>query len=204
MRELIYVPIIHTEADLGSMAQSFKQSYTNQFSDTHYAAHVTSIDYMWEGLTRSVQDLAIDWSRTRLYQDGLPVCGRELEIVTELANNGSKNHLLLHSLIQKGAILEGTEDKELLLKEYHFIQKIMTAENPFIRRTRTEQYKQHSSALLQQRDRFIAHRIDLTLQQSETGLLFIGMLHKVDDYLAKDIHVNFLIHRLPFDKMVKV
>ncbi|MFZ5516953.1 MAG: hypothetical protein ACOY90_09970 [Candidatus Zhuqueibacterota bacterium] len=204
MRDLIYVPIIHTEADLGSMASSFRQAYTHQFSESHYNAHVTSIDHMWEGLTRTVQELNVIWTSTRLYQDGLPVCGRELEIVTELANSGSKNHLLLRSLIQNGAMLEGTEDKELLLKEYHFIQKIMTAENPFIKRKRSEEYKQHSATLLQQRDRFIANRIDATLQQSETGLLFMGMLHKVDHYLAKDIHVNFLIHRLPFDKMVKV
>ena len=45
------------------------------------------------------------------------------------------------------------------------------------------------AALIQKRDRFMAERIDRTLQPGEIGILFIGMLHSVQRYLARDITV---------------
>ena len=134
----------------------------------------------------------------------MPICGRELEIVTDLAKKGSINHQLLLTLIQKGAILEGTEDKNLLLKEYYHFQKILFAKQLADKKKMMEEYKQISAKLLQQRDKFIADRINNTLKEDETGLLFIGMIHKVDHYIPKNILVKFLIYRLPFDKMVKI
>jgi len=204
MRNLIYIPIVHTEADLGSMANAFKKEYSRQYSNQHYQQHIQSVDQMWEQLTRNVTLLDLNWAGVRLYQDGLPVCGRELEIVRDLAQKGSKNHQLLQTLIVKGATLEGTEDKNLLLEEYHHFQKIFAAILPSEKKRLLEAYKPRSETLLRERDQFIANRIASTLQENENGLLFIGMLHKVDQYLPSEIQVNSLIYRLPFDKMAKV
>ncbi|MEK7220546.1 MAG: hypothetical protein AAB253_05060, partial [candidate division NC10 bacterium] len=52
--------------------------------------------------------------------------------------------------------------------------------------------------LLRQRDEFIGRRIDETLKEGEVGILFIGLMHRVDRFLAPDIEVQYLIHRLPF------
>jgi hypothetical protein len=204
MRSLIYVPIIHTEADLGSLAGSFKKEYTRQYSAQEYQNHVQSIEEMWDLLTQNILALEVNWGAVRLYQDGLPICGRETLIVTDLAAKGSLNHRLLVALIQKGAWLEGTEDKNLLLEEYQHFQKIFSAPKPAEKKRLLEVYKQRSEKLLQQRDQFIADRIDATLRENETGLLFIGMIHKVDQYLPPGIQVNSLIRRLPFDKMAKI
>jgi len=46
-----------------------------------------------------------------------------------------------------------------------------------------------AQTLLDQRDTFIAQRINDTLNEGEMGLLFIGLLHKVEDKLPKDITV---------------
>jgi DNA-binding response OmpR family regulator len=48
----------------------------------------------------------------------LPVCGRDLEIVAELAKAGSRNHPLLLRLKGRGALLMGTESAG----EYSFLR----------------------------------------------------------------------------------
>ena len=50
--------------------------------------------------------------------------------------------------------------------------------------------------LLNQRDRFIAQRIGETLNADQIGILFIGMRHRVQDYLQPDIQIAY-----PFGRM---
>lgn len=198
MRKLIYVPIIHTETDMGSMAGAFKVEYQNRYSQQKYNEHITSITDMWSQITTNIQNSDIDWTRVRLYQDGLPVCGYEEKIVTELAEKGSKNHKLLLDLMQQGARLEGTENRELLLKEYNYFQRIFNAKRLIDKKRIINEYKQAGKKLLQDRDRFIAERINQTLGTDEIGFLFMGMMHQVDKYLPRNMTVKFLIRRLPF------
>jgi signal transduction histidine kinase len=61
----------------------------------------------------------------RLYQDGLPVCGREEEIVRDLAGSGSQNHQILLELIARGARLTGSESPSLLLEEYELARQLL-------------------------------------------------------------------------------
>lgn len=201
MRYLIYVPIIHTEADLGSMAEFFEKEFKKKYAEYNYKAHVDAIEAMWGGIVERLKNLDINWKKVKLYQDGLPVCGREKDIVYDLARKGNINHKLLVDLISRGAHLEGTEDRELLLREYDYLQRIFKMKNPTEKNKIVKEYQQTSNKLLEKRDRFIAQRIAKTLKMDETGILFIGMLHKVDRYLQKNIVVRFLIHRLPFDKI---
>jgi hypothetical protein len=122
----------------------------------------------------------------RVYQDGLPVCGREREIASELAGAGSRNHKLLLTLQARGAILMGTESPELLIEEY----QLATAAFASGASVRTEvRQKQLRGTLLEKRDRYIAERINGTLLAGETGILFMGMLHEVTRFLDPDILV---------------
>ena len=57
-------------------------------------------------------------------------------------------------------------------------------------------YQEASAALLEKRDRYISARIDTTLPNGEMGILFLGMLHNVQAYLAQDIEVVYPIPRL--------
>jgi len=43
--------------------------------------------------------------------------------------------------------------------------------------------------LLQRRDQFVAERINQTLKEGETGILFMGAHHKVLNFLPADIAV---------------
>ncbi len=48
------------------------------------------------------------------------------EIVSELSASGSRNHRLLMHLMDKGAMIMGTESPELLMEEYELAKKNFT------------------------------------------------------------------------------
>ena len=112
----------------------------------------------------------------RVYQDGLPVCEHEQEIVAELAEAGSRNHRLLLSLQARGAVLMGTESPELLVEEYQLASAALAQGRASPAKMRRDRLR---DTLLERRDRYVADRINETLGAGETGILFMGMLHEV-------------------------
>jgi hypothetical protein len=188
VRKLAYLPIIHTAEDMGTLKapiRGMKLSAQGRPGLRHNAAIV---DRIWEELERAVSDLPMGPGTVRVYQDGLPVCGRETEIVSELAGAGHRNHRLLLKLQARGATLMGTESPELLVEEY----QLATAAFASGATARTElRQKQLRDALLEKRDRYIGDRISRTLGAGEGGILFMGMLHEVAKYLDPDIEVAY-------------
>lgn len=199
-RRLIYIPILHTQHDMGSLAASAKETYTQKLGKKLWQHHVKAIDEMWVGIKKRIGHLKLPYPRTYIYQDGLPVCGKEKEIVTHLASQGSPNHLILKWLMDRGTAVVGTENPKLLLQEYSFIKQIFQAQNIGQREKIIKAYEKAAPELLKQRDRFICERIDKTLPQGGIGLLFIGLLHRIDELLPSDIRVSYLIYRLPFQR----
>lgn len=192
MRTLIYIPIIHTEVDMGSVSEEVKKEYLSKYGKSKWLKHLDLISNLWETIRKRLLKMPVDYSKTRLYQDGLPVCGKEFEIVKELAGMGSKNHILLMELVDMGATLMGTEDSGLLLQEHKMIKEIVGTRGKNQVKEKLEEYRKHSDDLLVRRDDFIAKRISETLQDGETGILFIGALHKVDKRLPRGIKVVHL------------
>ncbi|MBI4495928.1 MAG: hypothetical protein HY697_03235 [Deltaproteobacteria bacterium] len=119
----------------------------------------------------------------------MPVCGREVEIVTELAEAGSPNHRLLRRLMERGAKLEGTESAALLMEEYALAKRVLEAKDARQAQAIEARQGSQSGALLLARDRFIARRIHETLLPGETGLLFLGLLHDLRRWLDRRIRV---------------
>jgi hypothetical protein len=200
LRSLIYVPIIHSEADLGSVGGVVRERYQEAFGKEAWQRRFSSVDAMWEGLTRKVLALPLDWNRTRLYQDGLPVCGREIEIVRDLARQGSRNHQILLAAVDRGARLMGTESAPLIVAEYRRVQKLIQASRLMESESDAValELRAEGERLLRERDAYIATRIGTTLEDGETALLFIGLLHRVDDLLGDGYEVHHVIHSLPF------
>ncbi len=196
-RVLIYIPIIHTQADMGALARSVRRVTIQKLGRQAWKRNVEAIGGMWEEIRRTVEGWELPWENVRLYQDGLPRCGREAEIVADLAGAGSPNHRLLLSLMKKGATLMGTESPDLLLEEYRLVQQILAAKDPEEAARIEARHEARSRSLLARRDRYIARRLNESLRAGETGLLFLGMLHSLDSRLAKDIRVSYPIRRPP-------
>ena len=192
MRTLLAIPIIHTEHDMGTLLEHIQREYVARFGQDKWHAHLRSIDDVWVGIRQMLTLLELPHVSVRLYQDGLPVCGKEREIVLDLASQGSVNHQLLLELMTKGAQLEGTEDPGLLLQEYRFHQGQLRNSLP----EQEQQRSELSQKLLLQRDQFIAERINATLRVGEIGLLFLGLAHAVNAFLDADILVKPLLASL--------
>ncbi len=200
MRSLIYVPIIHSEVDLGSLAKEVQRQFQAAVDTAEaWEWRAIAVEAMWNGIRSRLLALSLTWSRTRLYQDGLPVCGRESQIVQELAAKGSRNHQLLIELQERGAIVMGTDDAELVVGEYRRILRLIQAAKENASEGVLLKLKNEGEELLRQRDVYIADRIDTTLRDGETGILFIGLLHNVDKLLGPGFEVRHVIHNLPFD-----
>jgi hypothetical protein len=193
-RTLFYLPIIHTQADMGALKGSVVRATLEKLGQTALARKTAAIEQVWDEIERVIDGLALSFDRVRLYQDGLPVCGREPEIVSELAQTGSRNHQLLARLMNRGAILMGTESGDLLVQEYQLAKQSLTARQPRSAGV-AAQRRALSAALLQRRDQFIAQRINDTLKPGETGILFLGMLHSLERYLNRDVKVIYPLHR---------
>ena len=193
MRKLHIIPIVHSRQDLGSLDGPVHDFKSKILSDVALRSSRNVIENFWHALRIGIESWQVEFNQFMLYQDALPHTGHpdriiELRIVSDLSAKGSPNHQLLEWLMQRGANLVGTESTELLLKEYEAVRKSLAEGlRGFEDDSDTELY--HSS-LLSQRDQFIADRISTTLQENHLGLLFIGMLHRVEDYLDGSIAVE--------------
>ena len=65
-------------------------------------------------------------------------------------------------------------------------------------------YEDRADELLARRDEYIRQKIDTSLPEDGMGLLFIGLLHRVDEGLPEDISLSYLIHRLPFRRAADI
>lgn len=198
MRTLIHIPIIHTAHDMGSLSAQIRQAYVERYGLSKWDEHLRSIDAIWDEIRRLIELLNLPYQHVRLYQDGLPECGREAEIVTEVARQGSKNHRLLLDLIQKGAALMGTEDPTLLLREYRIHQEAL---QPILSEPTKLALEQQSALLLAERDHHIAAKISQTLLPGEIGLLFLGLSHSAHVFLDPDIIFRSIF---PADRFKKI
>lgn len=183
MRHLFYVPIIHTQAELGSLGPAIKRSAAELQTSESWAEKQRTIEALWASIRAELLALPISWKKTRIYQDGLPICDNELAIVKEIAMKGSPNHRLLLELVERGATLMGTEDPSLLVREYQRMQRLVKLAQAPLNQTVFEEIKRAGDELLRLRDVFITERILSTLQSDENGILLIGLLHRADDLL---------------------
>ncbi|WP_051149790.1 gas vesicle protein [Methylohalobius crimeensis] len=183
-RTLYLFPILHGRAELGELEEKAAKQIIDKWGKTRWEEHCRSIEQGWSQIEEVIEHLKLPYSRCRLYQDGLPICGDEHQIVSDLACTESRNHQLLLALCQKGATLMGTESLPLLLEEYRLQQSYLTGEQVDL-----QEIENRAAELLRKRDAFIAERIDKTLRKGECGLLFVGMLHSVEVHLPADIRV---------------
>jgi hypothetical protein len=196
-RTLIYIPIIHGAADMGALRESVQRITLQKLGEKEWESKIDLIDKLWNKIEAAVDELPFPLEKVRVYQDGLPICGIESKIVTEIARSGSRNHRLLVSLMEKGATIMGTESPELLTEEYDLVKRILAAGNSVEAARIEADLKSLSDALLKKRDRYIADRINSTLCPGETGIIFLGMLHSLNGLLDGDIQVIYPLFKYP-------
>ncbi|HBB16757.1 MAG TPA: hypothetical protein DCZ97_07040 [Syntrophus sp. (in: bacteria)] len=194
-RTLLYFPIVHSQSDMGALSESVRKVTLQKLGERVWRQKVNLVKCFWSDVETYLNKLTLSYARTRVYQDGLPICEKELDIIMELAKKGSPNHQILARLVEKGATIMGTESAELLIEEYHLIKKILETGDVKDAMAIEARQKGASDLLLEKRDEFIAARIAQTLQPGETGILFLGMLHNIAGLLPEDIKVLYPMNK---------
>jgi len=189
VRTLIYVPIIHTAADLGSMAKDISKRGISSLGEEVWTKHRQTVDGFWDAISGYFDSL--DVTGMKIYQDGMIGDGELGErIVQDTAKAGSKNYQLVSRLLERGAVLAKTEDFKLVKQEYDSLLAIIQAKSTIRKIMAFMRFKLLKNRLLNKRDAFIAKRINETLQTDEKGILFIGALHKIKKRLPKSITIR--------------
>lgn len=175
------------------MKDSLQREGMAKVGKRRWEENLRRIEKFWDDVEKEIDVLPLDYSKVRIYQDGLP-CGGELglKIVNETADKGSRNYQIVKKLIERGATIEATESPELLRKEYEHIKAFATAVSKEEKAIARRRYDEIKGSLMEERDRYIAGRINDTLKYSETGILFIGAFHDVASKLVDDIEVKTL------------
>ncbi len=197
IRRLIYVPILHVQETTRDPELHLRNSKIVDKKGAN-KQEVSEVYAMWEGIASKIEALNLPWRKVRIYQDGTPVCGNELELAMRLARNGSANYEFILDLIEKGAKLEGTENMDLLIREYDLLSQFLMKKKGVNQKAANTEYQVKSRSLLELRDQFIFNRITGTLEKDEVALVFMGVMHRLDKLLEKDFLVSYVIYRLPF------
>jgi len=189
MRTLFYVPVIHSSADLGSIAKDVAERGVANLGQDLWERHRRTVEGFWNVISNYFD--SIDVKGVKIYQDGM-VGEDEVgkKIVEDTAKAGSKNYQLVSRILERGAVLVKTEDFKLVKKEYERLLAITQAGSIIQKIIAFIRYKAAKAVLLNKRDAFIAKKIDETLGRDEKGILFIGAFHKIKKKLAKSIQVR--------------
>ncbi len=189
MRNLIYVPVIHSSADLGSIAKEIARRGVAGLGEDLWEKHRQTVEGFWNAISDYFDSM--DVTGVKIYQDGM-VAEAEvaLQIARDTAKAGSINYQLILRLLEKGAVLMKTEDFKLVKKEYDKLRAITEAKTTVKKIGEFLKYKLTKTSLLNKRDAFIAQKIDQTLKPDEKAILFIGAFHDIRKKLPKSINIQ--------------
>lgn len=189
MKYLIYVPIIHTSADLGSLAKYVSKRGIANLGQDLWELHRKTVDGFWDAISNYFD--SIDVSEVKIYQDGMVADGKLCQEIVEAGiKSGSKNYELVSRLIKRSATLVKTEDFKLVKEERDRLVSMTEAKSVIKKLLAFIKYKSVKNRLLNKRDKFIAKRITETLNQGERGIIFIGAYHNIKKRLPKDIQIR--------------
>jgi len=176
-------------ADLGTLAPAMDKRGIVELGKDLWLRHKETIAHFWNSIAAFFDSLGV--KGYKIYQDGLIANGEiGMRIVEEGVKEGSRNYQIISGLLKRGASLVRTEDLSLVKKEYDSLSKIVHPKSPGGKIVASLRYKLIQDKLLKERDNFIAKRINETLGDGETGILFIGAYHDILSKLPKDIQVS--------------
>ena len=194
MRTLIYVPIIHTDADMGSVGAAIEKQSSAYIGSERWLKHKQMVGKFWGNVTAYFA--AYDAANLKIFQDGLPAGGElGMKIVLKAAGQGSLNYRIILDLLNRGAVLCQTEDPGLLRTEYELLNSLVQPAGHPKKQISRPQHKSRLERLTVERDKFVAGAIDTSLNEGETGVLFMGSFHDVLKRLPAGIQVKQLKDR---------
>jgi len=144
------------------------------------------LDRYWEQVENQVRDLESKLAKiNKIYHELIPVSGDEG--IKVIKNLNEKSHKIAVTRIEAGAQLEATEDSEVLTEFMDWSRCLATGlQNVKVFTTVYESYV----AAGKKRNEYIARHLDETLQDDDTGVLFMREGHQVQ--FPPDIQIFYV------------
>jgi hypothetical protein len=175
---------------MGHLATEHNRKGIAEFGNEFWEIHVAIVNKYWENIDHYCDTLKIGERGLKLYQDGMMTDGElAMKIIADSVKMGSRNFEIISKLVSDGAEIVKTEDLDLVKKELELLNSIPSSNLFLLKALKIIILRWKRSHLLKKRDDFIASRIAVTLQQGETGLIFIGAYHNILRKLPKDIKI---------------
>jgi hypothetical protein len=189
-RTLIYIPVIHSGADMGTIAGDISQKGIAELGDENWQTHINTIEKYWDVIANYCEALNFEKNGLKIYQDGMVANGEiASKIIEDNLKMGSRNYQIISKLLSRGAEIVKTEDFGLVKKELEIYKSVSTSSGLLKKVFKVLVIKIKRKALMKKRDAFIAESISKTLLPGETGLLFLGAYHHILKKLPADIEV---------------
>src|SRR3989338_2425550 len=186
-RTLIYIPIIHTNPDLGSLASEVEKK-AGRLIGSYWEEHKRTVERYWQEIETFLEKKK--FAKLVIFQDSLSEGGKTAKaIIDRLAKTGSPNYRLLKRLTKNGAQMQKTEDIKLLKQEYQLTKDLAARKDLVSAILAFLKYKLRKNGLLNARDNYIARQINQNLTDEEIGICFLGAYHDILAKLAFDINI---------------
>ncbi len=188
-RTLIYISIIHTNPDLGSLAKDVEKK-AKKLIGSYWEEHKRTVEQYWQEIAKFLEGKK--FAKLVIFQDGLPEGGKTAQAIIDMlakTKTGSQNYQLLKVLMKKGAQMQKTEDIRLLKQEYQMTKDLAAKKNLVLTVFAFLKYKLRKNGLLNARDNYIAKQINQNLTEEEIGICFLGAYHDILSKLASDIKI---------------
>ena len=188
MKTLTIVRIIHTASDQGSFGQHIVDARIRRIGRVSGGEMERRISARWKEIADRIQSAFPKLlNGIVVYQDSLCVELKD-EIIKALKARKdfeSPNDRLLKELMEKGALIEGTESLELVGEFIGIFKEVASAATASEQQKILAGHALKVQSLLKARDEYIAKRIDATLPEGGQGILFIGEAHRIEEELEK-------------------
>lgn len=199
MAVLYHVPIIHRIEDFGSLQEAIRAAFVTMHGEAAFARIQEDIRIFWVAVEERIEAAIPDLQGLHIYHDGFPVGSSEklLALFAYMLRDHPKslNFLLIKKLLDKGAVMEGTEDMALVIEQIRIYECAVSASSQEEQQRITAIHADRAQELVELRDDFITRRICDTLPEDGRGILFIGRDHDIVDKLMA-LQKNITIIRL--------
>ncbi len=189
-RTLIYIPVIHSGSDMGTIAGDISRKGIAELGDAKWQSHINTVEKYWDVIANYCEQLDFEKNGLKIYQDGMVADGEiASKIIEDNLKMGSRNYKIISGLLNRGAEIVKTEDFGLVKKELEIFKSISETDSLLKKLIKLLIIKIKRRSLMKKRDAFIAASITKTLLPGETGLLFLGAYHHILNKLPADIEV---------------
>jgi pheromone shutdown protein TraB len=204
MRKLIYIPNVHPPENMLEGGRMVLSTEPKLFETIDVASK-----RIWSLIEQSVDQLKINLCVTKVFAEGV-FCSEQVEALKEDGLGRSSNQQqapispydeFLIRLLGKGVDIVPAENYQVYMWQIAWVGRVVAIYNEIeesedpdetLDKFNSEIWSliEATHKTMEERDKFIAEKINTVLKNGETGILIIGAAHKVQDFLDEDIGVE--------------